>query len=399
MKKTQISKTIILLTGICFLIPQIWYTIESFIKKETTFTVSKETFDKMVPPTILVCPQNQWDNGLWTEPKINNSDKELFLNQFFLLNENLNLSIARHNSIDGEFNFIISNLTLGDNIDEIGQTFLVEEFFNPISGMCYAMTPNHNFKLSGKDSVFIFAVFQLGEEIPPVAVFFLNSEDRYGMLFPDIEFLEPFAMLTYPSTFMGIQYHKTVANYLPSKRNCKDKYKEGSYTKCVVKNQVDCYRINGPKNGCNCIPHNTMKTYFGLYPLNSWNLCQTNSEYRTCFDVMYECFYHKMVNEKCPKPCERVVYKGMGGVANGFPTSPNMITIKTKFSTMDVDYQDEVWVQETHNFIGTVGGSLGLFIGFSVTGFIEKILGHFMKGSHKTDIIMGPPNYSTPATT
>ena len=97
---------------------------------------------------------------------------------------------------------------------------------------------------------------------------------------------------------------------------------------------------------------------------------------------MYECFYHKMVNEKCPKPCQRVVYKGMGGVANGFPTSPNMITIKTKFSTMDVDYQDEVWVQETHNFIGTVGGSLGLFIGFSVTGFIEKILGHFMKDNY-----------------
>ena len=119
MKKTQISKVIILLTGICFLIPQIWYTIESFIKKETTFTVSKETFDKMVPPTILVCPQNQWDNGLWTEPKINNSDKELFLNQFFLLNQNLNLSVARHNSIDGEFNFIISNLSLGNNIIHI----------------------------------------------------------------------------------------------------------------------------------------------------------------------------------------------------------------------------------------------------------------------------------------
>ena len=60
--------------------------------------------------------------------------------------------------------------------------------------------------------------------------------------------------------------------------------------------------------------------------------------------------------------------------------------------TMDVDYQDEVLVQEFYNFIGTVGGSLGLFIGFSYTGFIEKILSYFMKDNHKTNTAMGPLN-------
>ena len=49
-----------------------------------------------------------------------------------------------------------------------------------------------------------------------------------------------------------------------------------------------------------------------------------------------------------------------------------------QFSTMDIDIQDEVMIQELYNFIGTVGGSLGLVIGFSYTGFIGQILDYFM---------------------
>ena len=70
------------------------------------------------------------------------------------------------------------------------------------------------------------------------------------------------------------------------------------------------------------------------------------------------------------------------------------MSIKAKFSTMDVDYQDEALVQEIYNFIGTVGGSLGLFIGFSYTGFVEKILDFFMKNHRVTNLepqIYAPP--------
>ena len=68
---------------------------------------------------------------------------------------------------------------------------------------------------------------------------------------------------------------------------------------------------------------------------------------------------------------------------------------QTKFSTMDIEYQDEVWVQEFYNFVGTVGGSLGLFIGFSYTGFIAEILDYFIKDN----IITNPkPNYTPPST-
>ena len=381
MKKTEILNGIILLTGICFLIPQIWYTIESFIKKETTFTISKKPFDKMVPPTMLLCPQHPWDNGLWTEPKINNSDKELFFNQFYLLNEKLNLTMTRFVVSDktGNFDIIRSNLNLGDNFDEQGNTFLIEEFINPILGMCYALTPHQSFKITIRDSILFQLTFLQKEEAIPSYILLLNPKDRYGFLLPDSEYLESFSMVQNPGTFIGIEYHKNVVNYLPTKRNCSDDHEEGSYVKCVIKNQIECYRIVGPKRGCNCIPQTILRTYFEMYPLNSsWNSCQSNLEYRRCCGVMHDCFYHKIIRDNCPKPCKKVVYKGFGGVANGFPTNSNIITIRAKFSAMDVDYQNEVLVQEFFNIVGTVGGSLGLFIGFSYTGFVEKILDLFI---------------------
>ena len=46
---------------------------------------------------------------------------------------------------------------------------------------------------------------------------------------------------------------------------------------------------------------------------------------------------------------------------------------------MDIDVNDEVLIQEPYDFIGTVGGSLGLFIGFSYTGFMQVAFEAFFK--------------------
>ena len=203
MNKLQLAKLLVFLTGIGFLMPQIWDTCNAYAKKETTFTISKQTFDKMKPPTMVVCPQNQWDNGLWTEPKINNSETELFFNQFFLLNEKLNMTMARTapvvNSKTGHFDVIVSNLNLGVNFDEKGNTFLVEELMNPFLGMCYALTPYQSFKIGMGDIVYFIFTFPQEGAIP-LEIILLNPKDRYGFLLPDrdSEFLESFSMVQYP---------------------------------------------------------------------------------------------------------------------------------------------------------------------------------------------------------
>ena len=48
---------------------------------------------------------------------------------------------------------------------------------------------------------------------------------------------------------------------------------------------------------------------------------------------------------------------------------------------MDIDVNDEVLIQEPYDFIGTVGGSLGLFIGFSYTGLMQVAFETFLKAN------------------
>ena len=53
--------------------------------------------------------------------------------------------------------------------------------------------------------------------------------------------------------------------------------------------------------------------------------------------------------------------------------------VRITYSKTDVEIRNEVLIQELGNFIGTVGGSLGLFIGFSYTGFVGQIIDYFVR--------------------
>ena len=56
-----------------------------------------------------------------------------------------------------------------------------------------------------------------------------------------------------------------------------------------------------------------------------------------------------------------LLYKTKKINAFGLPTKSNEITFWIEFDTMQIEKHDEVWILETYNFIGTVGGSLSLF--------------------------------------
>ena len=85
-----------------------------------------------------------------------------------------------------------------------------------------------------------------------------------------------------------------------------------------------------------------------------------------------------MVIDACPLPCQETVYKAEKIIAEGTPVRPSTLYFGFEYVTMDVEKHDEVWILDTPLFIGSVGGSLGLFIGFSYTGFFGQILDYFV---------------------
>ena len=67
----------------------------------------------------------------------------------------------------------------------------------------------------------------------------------------------------------------------------------------------------------------------------------------------------------------------MNGFGGGL--KPNIIQLGITYKTMDVEIHNEVLIQDVYAFVGTVGGSLGLFIGFSYTGFVGQLLDYLMR--------------------
>ena len=96
---------------------------------------------------------------------------------------------------------------------------------------------------------------------------------------------------------------------------------------------------------------------------------------------MFSCIYTAAGTSKCPLPCEHVEYTGDFFRANGLNeiANTNEIAIGFQFDTMDTEVHTEVLIFDLATFIGTAGGSLGLFLGFSLTGFADQILDFFMR--------------------
>ena len=365
----RLAKVVVFVSGVVLLLWQIKGTIEIFIKNRTSFSIMQEIEQNLVPPTIIFCSRIS-KSGHPSDFLVNVSNKDQFNKEFFWIQEKINFSLGRFPSQDqgpikGKI-LEMQQLKLGKNKDDKGNPLLrIEELINPILGLCYAFIPDQdNFKLALEN----FTVLMVTIKKPTMneaSVFFTSEEDRYGALFTDLGRLMPLKVSLIPGTAVAVNLKKRVFKKLPSKGNCKQYPKDKSFMKCMLEKQVECYGLGNQT--CQCIPENNHKTQFQLFPIPSWNTCTNDTEYTCGFGKMMSCYYSKMVTKACPRSCENEKYKGQKMYLNQYPTMPNMMIMRMKYSTMNVQVYEEYEVQDIYTFIGTVGGSLGLFIGFSYT--------------------------------
>ena len=390
----KLLKLLVILMGIGLLSWQIRLTVKAFIEEHTTFDVHKTTQESQVLPAIIFCPMVYFDSGLLTDSNI--SDENWMFSQFYQLGDNLTLALSRmfYNSSSSQYENITSQLTLGNNSR---MSVKVEELMDPYFGICIALTLDPNIKLKMTDHFALSATFNTSgsakfntssseEEVkpPPVEVYFVNPKDLYGFLFPEIseDLEEPYKISLPAGTAISVNLQSLVWKYLPtSKRYCMNYSGTDSSMNCMLKKQIDCFRENGPTRNCSCIPVNLHKTHFIVHPNNSWEKCKTNEEYDICRIVMEECYYNQTDRQACPIPCKRKSYRGQTRLANGLgKVIPSNTTFMIfKFNTMDIEERNEIRIQELPFFIGSVGGSLGLFIGFSFTCIFEKIIDYSIK--------------------
>ena len=268
----------IFLIGVGILVWQSQSTFATFFSFRTTVAISTETSLSLPPPTIVLCQEHKWNNGMNDEYPVNMSDKDWVFKQFYQLNKEMNISIF---DID---------LTVGNNslsIDGIWEgalggpdiIFMVKEFLNPWKGLCYAIIPDPKTHMKLENYFYVKVRFSQEIKNPMVSAYLISSEDWHGFFLFQFGGLKPFKIpLTELKTVIGISieqrkyFHVEDAFYLPlSLTNCMD-YSSGedSYMKCIVKSIVKNFenKTNATTGWCkNKVPFFSRQRIFILDPI------------------------------------------------------------------------------------------------------------------------------------
>ena len=127
-------------------------------------------------------------------------------------------------------------------------------------------------------------------------------------------------------------------------------------------------------NGTNCLPV-TYKTITKL------GLEDNHHLYPQICDTMDFTLFSKMIQliRLCKKPCKILEYHGTVNKYNYYrkvenSTTNNEFRIDGFFATDELQIHEEYLIYGVIEFVGIVGGTLGLFIGYSFNDYIKLVL-------------------------
>ena len=126
-----------------------------------------------------------------------------------------------------------------------------------------------------------------------------------------------------------------------------------------------------PYEGKKCIPTGLMKM---LHDIKA-SQCETKKEEDDAFEYIYRGGF--LYNHKCPKPCSILEYSGkLDYWANKYDQqSNNTIIIHLRFQIPEViTIYEEYLIYDFNGMLGSIGGTLGLFVGFSFSSVIELFI-------------------------
>ena len=141
--------------------------------------------------------------------------------------------------------------------------------------------------------------------------------------------------------------------------------------KCLAKHQLDCF-LSQDYDFNKCIT-NQYRSVFDMYSNTSLQKCQTEAESKQNYIAMTKCYFSENTTNNCLDPCNIEIYAENSYIIKKMNDKRNM-TLIIKYESMAIKVSEEYLVYDFANFIGTLGGSLGLFIGFSYTGLIGSII-------------------------
>ena len=274
------------------------------------------------------------------------------------------------------FDLVEENVRLDLGLNQISDAFLghysvnVEEIMSGPNGLCYKLTTNVTLTDSMTSIFGIFIYFHVpADEIPKMFRGFFESVSDFSALnYKAWPGSKPYTFEINILDSNVVAIERQVWNFYEhnQQRNCVYYHQDFSYVHCFAKNVIKDLASKCKPNLCSTP---SIQSFLELTN-QSWRFCRNYIEEKCVINNFALSFVH--AESQCQVPCNVTEYKGeirrMPLEREDKRTYLGIINKSNSISVME-----EILIYDALTLIGTVGGSLGLFIGFSFYDF-----GHFV---------------------
>ena len=337
------------LTIFSLLIAQdVFWKFQSF---DSSFTTKEQPITE--EPTIIICFPYQFNNFTY--------GTDFNISKYFYLKD----YIYKQNE------FILRE---GENL--LDQKIVLSKIHTVLYGQCYEIVSKILDKKPGLVEAIKISVKESSseEDIPPIQIYFTSENNSYGItraLWKDGEVLS--LHMNLQQRYMAIWLTEERYQYLRDKTPCRDEPFHHCYgSRLVSANFEEC-----PEK---CLAHSVPKSVAMKMKIP---ICQPKSNAKNCNNKFGIKLMRKLLsNGTClSRACSTIQYGGKVLFEESHPESPLVHEVSRAFSYQflrtSMAIHQEYLIYDFSGMLGSVGGTLGMFIGFSFVGFSSMLISYF----------------------
>ena len=362
-EQVKIYKFVELIVFFCLLGLAAYFMIgvlEHYFSRKSSFTQSEEKITEL--PTITMCFSS---NGAF------DGDVE------YLYGSDFKILYKYYDIYNNSYTSHEVYLKEGSNIFDKQEMLRLEKLSTRYSGICYKISSTKQSMY--KPAVMRVFIWYFKETIPlgglPYLKLYLTSEKNSYGLTQVIWFDGKVKQAQIESgIYKQINFKPQQTNYLKITTNCKDE----SYFDCFEKLFMD--KI-----------HSSCQHICSPYSLPTVPVCKTDTDFY-CAKTVYDHVYASTASDEtlCPQSCTILQYSGeeswTGNVSDWYDNASHAFAWVFDPPESVTTYQEYLIYDEV-SMIGSIGGTLGMCIGFSLTNLSSSFLNfiqylHTRLGSH-----------------
>ena len=359
---------------ISFLVLYFVNETNDYLKASTTFASRTQEVDEYRLPVLFICLEPSYKPSIYGNGSADLTyifEKEELKKEQKLADFLKSASYKLNKDIQIEFILLEDNITVKHDLEygqNVRDNFQIDVFHAQtlMYGLCYVIESGEMVSPEWKFKVIVTDLNSKNDDkLSNLNVFIASPETWYGIIalsWPYFELEMHTFSFDISNTYYWMGMSVTRKSYLNGHKSVEECIKNWMATNDVCKK---------------CSP-----LFFTFK--KEITTCQSFEDNQCWYNWSFYVSKNYKRYKKCMKPKETTLYKGKPvPVAKRGSNQSNSIDLFFTYPSDEVKIEEETLMMGTSSYIGSVGGSLGLFLGFSffssLSYFVGKLLSMFMQ--------------------